>query len=152
MKYAKFFCALILILALLPLQVHGVEMDTKNSKTIICDDGSFIIVTLCEQVSRAGNEKNASKTYTYYNALDSELWSATLYSTFTFDGTEYWTTASSISVDIQNTSWYVISQSASHSGCGATGDVTMGQKVLGVTVNKESVTITLSCSPYGVIS
>lgn len=57
MKYAWFFCALILILALLPLQVHGVEMDTKNSKTIIFDDGSFIIVTLCEQVSRAGNEK-----------------------------------------------------------------------------------------------
>lgn len=152
MKIIKGICAIVLVIALLPLHAFAIDSGTQAIDFIYFDDGSYMTITLIEQITRAGNEKSATKTYRYYSTLDIELWSATLSATFSFDGTEYWATASSISTEVLNNSWYVISESATHSGCGATGNVTMGKKLLGVTVSREDVTITLSCSPYGVIS
>lgn len=151
MKGIRLFLAVVLIITLLPVRTLAASNSNIVPKIIYLDDGSYIAISLFISETRS-NDKTASKVITFHNSLGSELWSATLHATFTFDGTEYWATASSISVNIQNSNWYEISKSASHSGCGATGNVTMGQKVLGVTVNKESATITLSCSPYGVIS
>lgn len=151
MKHYKQLLAIILIIAMLPLNTSYASAASEFDEITYFDDGSYTTIKITFFQSRNGNSISANKTATHYNSLDVVQWSATLYATFTFDGTEYWATASSISVNIQNNTWYEISKSASHSGCGATGEVTMGQKFLGVTVNKESVTITLSCSPYGVI-
>lgn len=151
MKRLKNLTIILLLIAMLPAQLFPVNATTENTETIYLDDGSYITITMCIYETRS-NDKTASKTAVHTTAQGIELWSATLTATFTFDGTEYWTTASSIDTEILNDSWYLISQSATHSGCGATGNVSMGKKFLGVTVNKESVTITLSCSPYGVIT
>lgn len=151
MRTLKYLTVFLLLIALLPAQLLPVNATSENCETIYLDDGSYITITLQIYESRS-NDKTASKTAVYTSAQGKELWSATLTATFTYDGTEYWTTESSIETEILSDNWYLISKSATHSGCGATGNVTMGKKFLGVTVNEETVTITLSCSPYGVIS
>ena len=152
MQNWKRIVTIVLVLALLSCNMVFVNATNQGSEILYFNDGSYMIVTLKTGMSRAGNTISADKIYTYYNAFDIEQWSATLSASFTFDGTEYWTTSSNVSVDITNSNWYVISKSASMSGCGATADVTMGNKVMGITIDRQSVTLTLSCSPYGVIS
>lgn len=135
----------------------------KNEPEIICyEDGSYTIITMEEQLApvdgcTAGlkaitSTKNASKTYTHYDSSGSVVWAVTLSASFTFDGTTSTCTAASCSISIYNSAWYTVSSSTSRSGNTATANVTMGRKVLGVTVQTIPITITLSCDANGNLS
>ena len=58
----------------------------------------------------------------------------------------------SCSVSISDSSWYVVSRTASRSGNTATANLTMGRRALGVTVSTSNYTITLSCDKSGNLS
>lgn len=151
MKTIKRFCILLAVIMALTTQTVS-AYTTSPEDVVYFDDGSYMMVTLLINESRSGNSKTASKTFTYYDTFGVEQWAVTLYATFTYDGTEYWTTDCSITAEILNDNWHLVSKSATMSGCGATGEFTMCKKALGITTKTVFDTITLSCSPYGVIS
>ncbi len=152
MKIVKFVIAVLIVASILSTSTFSTLAVSNIDDIFYFEDGSFICISMQVKDMRTGNGKSASKTYTYYSKQNEIQWTATLYATFEYDGTEYWTTDCSIETNIYNSAWYEISKSSSMSGCGATGEVTMGKKTLGITVNRESATITLSCSPHGTIS
>ena len=151
MKRMKWITCILLVAVLLSGMFLPAQAAQEKETIIYLADGTYAVVTLSVGESR-NYEKNARKTYTFYNATDVKQWSATLYATFTWGGTEYTATACSIDINIYDTSWREISKTTSMGGRGAAGEVAMGRKVLGITINRETVNITLTCSPDGVIS
>ncbi len=139
--------AFVLLLCIFPVSANAVEMET-----IYLEDGSYITVQIEPVSSRASGTKTGNKVYTHYDSDDSSNWKAVLTGTFTYTGSSASCTASRVNVTIYDSSWYVVSEDAQKSENKATASVTMGQKALGVTVNKVPVSLTLSCDANGNLS
>lgn len=137
-----------LLLAAFPVRVFAAE----NDSIITFDDGSYILVELIESSTRATNSKTGQRVYNYYDSGSTLLWKAVLTANFTYTGSSSTCTSASCSVTVYDSDWYQVSKSTSRSGNTATTQLTMGHKVLGVTVSKPSYTITLSCDANGNLS
>lgn len=144
--------SLTLILALV-LSFHAFAATAEDNDDIIYfDDGSYIVIEISSIDTRASSIKRGSKTYTYKGNDGIEEWRAVLYGTFTYTGSSATCTASSCSVSITDTDWYEVSKTVSKSGASAIVDLTMGRKLLGITVKKQAVNITLTCDANGNLS
>lgn len=149
MKRVVSFCLLLaLVLALFPIYASAAEC---TEQVIYFEDGSYLTITLEELGSRASGTKSGSKKYTY-TADGATAWQAVLTGTFSYTGASATCTSSSCSVTINNSAWYTISKSAGKSGNSATATVTMGRKAAGVTVDRYTANITLSCDANGNLS
>ena len=137
---------------MLPVGVFATADQQTANNVIYFEDGSYITVELVVIESRTTNTKTGSKVYHYRDGDGVELWNATLQGTFTYNGTSATCTASNVSVSIINDNWYTVSKSASKSGASATGEATVGRKLLGITIKKETVSMRLTCSASGVLS
>ena len=116
------------------------------------EDGSYVIERIMDFQSRASGTKTGAKEATYYESSGTAVWKAVLNGTFSYTGSSSSCTASSVSITIYNSSWYTISKSASKSGNTAYGSVTMGYKMLGITVNEISKNLSLTCDANGNLS
>ena len=121
-------------------------------ETIYLQDGSYIEIEIIVQQSRALNTKTASKTYNYRGANGDLQWTGKVTGTFEYNGTTSTCTGASCSVTITNTSWYTMSKSASKSGNTAYGYLTMGYDYLGVRIDTENLTMSLTCDQNGKLS
>lgn len=149
MKKIISWCLVVLIVfSLLPLSVFASTVED----VVYFEDGSYIEVQLEQKEARASGSKTGNKTYTYKASDGTAQWKAVLTGTFTYTGSSSTCTASSCSVTIYKTDWYTISKSASKSGNKATGTATMGRKSLGVTVDKKTANMSLSCDANGNLS
>lgn len=90
--------------------------------------------------------------YTYYTNDDELVWKVTLRGSFTYNGTTSSCTSSSVSINVIDDSWYTVSQSADKTANQAHAVVTMGKKMLGITISKIKVELTLNCDKNGVLS
>lgn len=102
--------------------------------------------------SRASNSISASKSYTYRDGKNVIQWKAVLTGSFTYNGSKVTCTSSSIDVTIYDSEWYVVVKSAGKSENIARGSVTIGKKLLGVTVSQHPVSLTLTCDANGNLS
>ena len=143
---------LVLLAIVLPISALAAEVPAAEKEIIYLDDGAYITVELTWQQTRAANTKTASKTYTYTASNGNEQWRAVLRGTFTYNGTTASCTAASCDVTISDTAWYIVSKTANPEGNAAVGALTMGRKVLGITISKESVDMRISCDPNGNLS
>lgn len=109
-------------------------------------------VSTTVSLSRATNTKTGTRVITSKNADGTIDWKAVLTGTFTYNGTTATCTTSSVTVTVYASNWYEVSKTAGKSGASATGSVTMGRKVLGITVAKETYDMTLTCSSNGTLS
>ena len=141
--------ALLLIVSNLSISVFAAE---ETQEIIHFDDGSYLVITIEESMSRASGTKTGTKNYVYYANNGDLEWKAVLRGTFTFTGTSAVCTASSCDVSITNTSWYVVSKTVSKSGNTAIRDLTMGLKTLGITMKKMPINMILSCDANGNLS
>lgn len=149
----KSFLCLILSLLMLLSVFPEVQASSSAEKQIVhLDDGRYIIVTIDESVSRAINSKTGQTKYESFAADGTPEWEIVLKGTFIYTGTSATCTQSTISVTVYADNWYEVSKTAGKSGASATGSVTMGRKVLGITVAKETYDMTLTCSPTGTLS
>lgn len=147
----SFIIALLMVTSVLPL--CGIATDIGDTRVVVnFEDGSYLVETIETIDSRASGTKSGSKIHSYYAADGSLEWKATLSGTFTYTGNSATCTSSSCSVSISNSEWYTISKSASKSGSSANASVTMGKKLLGVTVAQVPITITLTCDANGNLS
>lgn len=141
----------IMLILLIPFNCLATENDEVGN-VIYFDDGSYMVEQIFVIQSRASGTVTGDKIDTYYSSNGTALWKAVLTGSFTYSGTSSTCTSSSVSVTIYDNDWYTISKSASKSGNAATSSVTMGCKMLGVTVNKEYSNLTLTCDKDGNLS
>ena len=105
-----------------------------------------------ESASRSSGTKSGRATYNYYDSNGARGWTAVLNGTFTYTGSSATCTASNCNITIYDSAWYTVSKSASKSGNSATAAVTMGKKLLGVTVTRVPVDLILTCDANGNLS
>lgn len=152
MKKRFFVCLLVLLLAIVfPVNVIAAP-NQDTHEVIYFEDGSYITITLTETGSRASGTKTGSKTYNYADENGNVAWKAVLTGTFTYTGSSATCTASSCNVTIYDSAWYVVSKTASKSGNTAKASIVMGKKLLGITIEKKSAELSLSCSANGTLS
>ena len=149
----KRFISLILIAIILVNIVPFYGRAVENQCEIICfDDGSYLLAELVDYNCRASGTKTGSKKYTYYDSTDVAQWQVVLTGKFSYTGSSATCTSSSISASIYDSSWTVVSKSASKSGNSATGYARIGDTVAGVVVTIVPVNLTLSCDANGNLS
>lgn len=152
MKKKLFIYLLVLVLAFI-FPINAIAAPTQSPQEVIrFEDGSYITITLSEAQDRASGTKSGSKTYRYYTDNGTEEWRAVLTGTFTYTGSSATCTASSCNVTIYNSAWYVVSKTATKSDNAAKASLTMGKKLLGITIVKKSAELSLSCSANGTLS
>ena len=148
----NFLLAIALLTALLPQYVFAAGSANDSAEIISLENGDYIVVTTEVYETRATQTKSANRKYSYTTSSGDVEWVITLNGTFTYTGTTSACTASSCTVTVNDSSWYVVSKSASKSGSTAAANVTMGRKVLGITITKKDYTLTLTCDKNGNLS
>ena len=151
-KCIKFFTIIALLVALLPMNAFASEKTDHAVDIIYLADGSYITIQTELLPTRAAQTVTGNKTYTYTSNSGEEHWRAVFSGTFTYTGTTSTCTASSCTVTITNTNWYEVSKTAGKSGNTATADLVMGRKFWGITVQKETLNMTLTCDANGNLS
>lgn len=150
----RFIC--ILLAGILACSVFASSVSAAEAESeivIFCfEDGSYLTEFFTSFSGRASGSKSGNKGVTYYDSDGTAQWRAVLSGTFTYTGASATCTASSINVTIYDTDCYVVSKSATKSGNTATGNATVGEKVLGITVSRVPVTISLKCDANGNLS
>lgn len=150
-KIISVLVVLTLVFACLPTNSCAAEAN-ENQNIIAFEDGSYIEIVVEETISRATNTKSGHKTYTYYDSTDTIEWQAKLSASFTYTGTTSSCTSASCTVTVYDSRWYEISNTTTRSGNAATTALTMGRKLLGITISKPEYTITLTCDKDGNLS
>lgn len=143
--------ALLMIFSFFPANTYAAETGSTGD-VFYMDDGSYIITYIEELGMRASNSKTGSRVFEYYNNNHEIQWRATLTGTYLYTGTTATCTGSKCDVVIYNSAWYVISKSSGMLGAKATAELSVGRKVLGVTVERKNVSMALSCDPNGNLS
>lgn len=151
MKRLISLALLMILLSTLPLNTLAAERYDEQMTTYF-EDGSYLVETIEEHEMRASGTKSGSKTKTFYDSNSEIKWKTVLNGTFTYSGTSSTCTSSNCNVTIYSSEWYTVSKSATKSGNTANASVTMGEKLLGVTVRKVSTNLSLSCDANGNLS
>ena len=147
---------IIVIMAILictfPVNTMALTMDEDQTNVYYFEDGSYLKESIQVYEMRASGTKTGSKTQSYYDSNGNLDWKAVLTGTFTYTGASSECTSSICNVTIYDSEWYTVSKSATKSGNTASASVTMGQKLLGVTISKKTTTINLACDANGNLS
>lgn len=138
------------VFSMLPLGAYATETSTDYDEIIYLDNGDYITVKISESMTtRATGTRE--KEYTYYHG-GSAAWVAVLFGSFRYDGTTASCIASSCDVTIYDSAWSVASKTAGRTGATATAELTMVKKFLGITIQTENLSMSLTCSPSGQFS
>lgn len=121
-------------------------------ETLWLEDGSYVIVSIEKSPARVANTVSGFKTCTGYGGSGQLLWEAKLEATFAYSGGWYTCTTARCDVTIYAGNWYVVSNNTLRSSNNAYTYLTMGSKLLGITVSEESYTIKLTCDSNGNLS
>lgn len=151
-RFINLICVLLLCATLVPNNVLSAASTEVTEDCIYFEDGSYISIEISSVETRSNTVKRGNKTYTYKNSDGVEQWRTVLYGTFTYTGTSSTCTASSCSITISNNNWYEVSKTTGKSGSSATAELVMGRKLLGITVDKETVNMILTCDANGNLS
>ena len=151
-RFFSLLLACVLIFSAIPNVAFAAENSPNTENIITLEDGSYLEIIIISTDIRASHVKSGSKVLNHRSSEGELNWQAVLSASFTYTGTTSTCTSASCSVTIYDGDWYQVSKSTSRSGNTATTQLTMGQKVLGVTISKPSYTITLSCDANGNLS
>ena len=143
-----------------PVYAENSETALQTNEIIISqsveyfDDGSYAVTTISqpEIALAASGTKVGYKSVDYFNSDDVKQWTATIHSKFTYTGTAATAYSQYTSYTIYNSAWKLKAESSSASGSKATGNFTFKYYLLGVPVKTQDVSVTISCSPTGVLS
>lgn len=141
-----------MILSLLPVQVASAGREAELLEVVEYEDGSYLEISVQSMQLRASGSVTKTKNYIYHNTDGTSAWRISLTGSFTYTGSSATCTSSSCNVTIYDTNWYVISKSSSKSGNVAYGTASLGWKVLGVTVEQKTYSLTLTCDKNGNVS
>ena len=144
------FLLLVMLLVMLPVRAEAAQIVETEIEYL--PDGGYIETVVTESVSRASGTKTGTKVKRQVDADGNEQWAIQLQGTFSYNGTSASCTNAVCNVTVSANNLYVVSKAASKSGAVATANVTMGQKVLGITIAKNAYELTLTCDKNGNLS
>ncbi len=140
-------CAM--MLCVVPFPVQGAQTETTVE---YLEDGSYIVTVIEERAGRMMT-KVGSRTSTYYSADDELQWKMSVAGEFQYDGTTCICTYATGDVTIYNPGiWYFISDDSRCNQNMAIYSVTFGMKALGITVERPTCSVRLTCDPNGNLS
>lgn len=145
-----FSLALLLFSSMLPF-ASAAEIVTEE-QIIYYDDGSYLTITTVQSAARTADSTSGFKRIVYVDTEGNSCWRAILTGTFTYDGTSATCAEANCEIYIYDTAYYVVSKTAAKSGSTATASITIGRTVLGITVAKDSYSMTLTCDKNGTLS
>ena len=145
--------ALVLVLMLSVFPSGAVAAtEVKSTEIIQFEDGSSLEIIIEKSAARGPSTVNGSKTYTFKDGSGNIDWQAKLTATFNYSGAWYTCSVANCTVTVNDSQWYVVSNNTIRSSNNAQTNLTMGLKVLGVTVNTTQYTIKLTCDNNGNLS
>ena len=148
--YALLLASFLLFSAALPVTATQ-EADT-STQIIPLNDGYYLEIIITQINTRSTNTKTGTKIFNLRNSeTDALEWQAVLTATFTYTGTSAACTGGNCQVTVYNNNWHEISNVTTIAGNAATTALTMGRKLLGVTVLEKDYTIRLTCDKYGIL-
>ena len=160
-KIASVLLALLMLSAPLCFSVsaeNSGEIRLISTSVERFEDGSYTVTTLWEEIpagvapNAVTSTKTGSKTKEWYDSDGEVLWSFTLHGTFTYGSGTSSCTGASYTHSEPGSGWSLDSASTRKSGNTAYGDAEFVKKFLFITVDSATVSLTLSCSPTGVLS
>lgn len=128
-----------------------------NTEVIYYEDGSYLVIEITESTNpiqpRAPFYKNGSKEVTKYNSDNEILWIYTLNCTFYIEIGQYaQCTSASYTVDNYDDSWKFSDGSTSTLNNIGYGKGLFKHKLLGITIQKVEIDISLSSDIYSNLS
>lgn len=141
--------AMLMMITLFPVSTSATQIEND---VIVLDNGDYIEIAVEYISCRAANSRIGNKYLTYYDSTDTVEWEAKLNASFTYDGATSSCISASCTVTVYDSRWYEISNTTTRSGGTATTALTMGRKLLGITISKPEYTITLTCDKDGNLS
>ena len=151
MKRVVTWCLLIAMIGCI-IPTFGYAAATEDKIVAVFGDGSYITEEIAVTQPRASGSKAGTKSHTYYSEDGTAKWKATLTGTFSYTGTSATCTGASCNVTIYDSAWHTISKTATKSGNTANASVTIGKKLLGVTVAQIPTSISITCDNNGNLS
>ena len=154
MKKLVIITLVVAMLLVVPMSAYAVPANTSISRTIVFEDGSYIITTISEEpsprktVALLASKKTGTKTIEYYSAGNTLEWDFSVTGTFTYDGITATAVSASASHNIFVSGWSCTNKSAWYSSNTAYASATFKYGIL-LTSN---ASISLSCSPSGTLS
>lgn len=140
------------IVSVFPMQIAYASQDYEILDVIEYEDGSYLEISIQSLQTRASGSLTKTKNYTYHNGDGASAWKISLTGSFTYTGTSATCTASSCNVTIYDSKWSIVSKSASKSGNTAYGTATLSRNLLGVSIDKKTCNLTLTCDKNGNVS
>lgn len=147
-RFISAIVAVILMVSVFP----SPALASENTEIVYFEDGSYMTIEIFSLQGRTSEQVSGSKQYTRYGDSGTALWRAVLRGNFLCTGTTATCTYSACDVTIYDSAWYTISKSPAMLGNQATCALTMGRKVLGITVSRVPVNMTLTCDANGNLS
>lgn len=145
----KIIVALVLVFSLMAMpKAYALE---KTNITYL-ENGYYIITTDMDYAPRSANTVSRGRTNTVYNADDEKLYSITLNATFTYNGTSATCTSATPTAKVYATTWKNVSKTATKSGNKCTAQGVFSQYYNGHTIDTDSISVSITCSPTGVLS
>jgi anti-sigma-K factor RskA len=122
-----------------------------STKYLYLDNGDYLETTIVSTVFPDRSSVTAHKTTTYKNSDHESLWSVTIRATFTYTGTS--SSCTYAKGESQTYSdWQVTNPTVTVSGGSATARATGRIYFLGFLISETTLSVTLTCSPTGVLS
>ena len=134
-----------------PVQAADIPINETSSITYL-SDGSYYVTTIrAEYTTAASSQKQTSafKDTAKYNSSGERMFSLTVHGIFTYDGTISKAISASYSYTIDDSFWSFSDGSAAYSGNTATASGTFKYLLI---LQTQTLTVSLSCSPTGVLS
>lgn len=141
--------ACLLLTAALPVAGYA---NSNAEQVMYFDDGSYILVSICQDFSREAGKKTGTKTYTYRSNAGETLWVATLEGTFAYTGASSVCTNAFCDVTVYSGNWSTGNKTVQKQGNSAMAELTMVRKALNVTLKSVPVTMSLTCDADGNLS
>lgn len=149
----SFVLALMLSSTLLTTSAFA-DAGVQAPQIVRFDDGSYVVITIEQDQPLSGSAdrsarsvKSGTKNYDYYGSANELVLTFRVHGTFEYNGTSASATGATYSYDIYDSGWSFVDGSAVCSG--ATATATGNFKWL---MFPNSVSVSLTCSPNGVLS
>lgn len=150
------FTLMLFMVICIPVQAADVSTPyiTVNRNIEQLENGDYIETTIYVDTitARAASSTSGSKMVEYKNAAGKTMWTVTVKGSFTYTGNSSKCTSASGSAYSSSSNWKVGAASASKSGNKAIAKVTATQYMGGTAVGSATKSVTLTCSPKGVLS
>lgn len=146
-KYLSALLACLLVISCCTVSVSAEEQqDILLSRTVeVLDNGDMIVTELYQSAIQPRTGKSGHKDYIHRNANGTDIWSVTVYGTFTYNyGVSSEATGATATVNIFNRKAEFVSKNAYTSGNTATATATVRYDSMLTTRS-----VSVSCDKYG---